>query len=178
MFVSSSECKYISDVQLYADYCTFADKIKILDIPPSEFAKELKSGKFDSVQMLNQLSDHYDITLCNSHDFCRSRPFTFSIKVDNSVTVSQCFIDLDYDMFKHLYSDLQYLDLDPVMRYVGYNYDIVSSDRLGVLRMFDLRRNGIETEESLKCALDEAGFNEDATNQYYVTEFNKRFNVS
>ena len=161
---------------------TFDKKRKILNGEPSAYAKMLNElwtemklsenadsymwREYRSIKATNcvdRIGSYYEKPFSSDVNFFRTTPGTFAIRVEYEdlfgTILSTNVVDLDYESFKNIFRDLDYLNLRPTMSYRLENTAdsvILTNIDLGTLRMNDLKQLGFETEGGLEAEIQEA----------------------
>lgn len=163
----------------------YAKKKKILNGEPSDFAKKLfdewkklepmdeafpnynervragwEYSRKKTLDCMEKIGEYYKIPFSADNNFFRIEPNTFAICIDYvdkfGSILRKSVVGLDYDTFKKMFRDLDYLRLRPTMSYQpsdGKESIILTNIDLGTLRIYDLKLLGVETEESIEADL-------------------------
>lgn len=189
--------------EIEADQRTYNAKIRFLDGIPSRLAESLKEewdakkpaetgewtmkevyawqeyGKAMLLDVVGKLCDLYGISYYDGMSIYKTEPESFAIgcEYQESPYIKEWAVsDLTYVEFKALFRDLYYLGRTPTMCYKdreGKSH-ILSNCSLGDLRINDLRRFGVESEEEIEKDLLAMGFDEESYKKEVLRELKEK----
>ncbi len=207
---SYSELTLEEEIDLNNELAIYGAKIKLLNGNPSSFIVDLKKllekkqpkeidfsnkneyitagyefYRYKCIEVMDKISEYYGVKINEEgKTFYNPGENRFGISVSYSSRYSiaehKFIVDLDYELFKNIFRDLDYIGLSPTMSYEfpkekkAIKPLIMSNTDLGTIRSHYMVLAGIESNDSINAEIESLGFDENEVIAENMKKINER----